>query len=120
MPARAEFRMLRFSVVTLFLGALVMSLAAEARAGRGIGSVLRKSRAVPTQVKTVPPGDAAKAASTRGNVNVVAPVPIRRGEPRPAVNDAAASGRTRTARKRGRPGAVRAGCRAASLVRRRQ
>src|SRR5215207_2935198 len=108
MPARAEFRMLRFSVVTLFLGALVMSLAAEARAGRGIGSVLRKSCAVPTQVKTVPPGDAAKAVSTRGNVNVVAPVPIRRGEPRPAVNDTAASAcgsgarrtrRTRTARK---------------------
>jgi hypothetical protein len=85
-----EVRMLRFSVVTLFLGALALSSAAEARAGRSFGG-LGRSSAVPRQIKSVLPGEAARAVPARGRLNVVVPVPIRRGEPPPAFDNAAAS-----------------------------
>jgi hypothetical protein len=70
--------MLRLSVVAL-VGAVALSSAAEARAGRGF-SGFRKASPAP-QARAAAPAQAAKPASG-GSVNVFVPVPIRRGEAR--------------------------------------
>jgi hypothetical protein len=78
--------MFRVLTATL-LAALILSSAAEARAGRGFGG-FRKSSPAP-QTKSVAPAAAANASPNRGSANVVVPVPILRREARPPASAAA-------------------------------